>query len=161
MSRATIAIAAALAAACSVSAQNRIPQYGYKVIHSYPHDRLAFTEGLFYLDGFLYESTGLKGASSIRKVKLETGEVVQQCDLPDSYFGEGIVNWKGRLIQLTWQAQTGFVRNLKTFRVMSTFYYPGEGWALTQDGKRIIMDDGTSELRSGIRIRWLRPGASR
>lgn len=147
MSQAGILIAAVLAAACVVSAQNRIPQYGYKVVHSYPHDRLAFTEGLFYLDGFLYESTGLKGASSIRKVKLETGEVMRQYDLPGSYFGEGIVNWKNRLIQLTWQTQIGFVHDLKNFKVISTFYYPGEGWALTQDGKRIIMDDGTAQIR--------------
>ncbi|MBV8811879.1 MAG: glutaminyl-peptide cyclotransferase [Acidobacteriaceae bacterium] len=128
-------------------AQTRTPEYGYKVIHSYPHDRLAFTEGLFYLDGFLYESTGLKGASSIRKVKLETGEIVQNYDLPPNYFGEGIINWNDQLIQLTWQSQIGFVHDLKTLRVMSTFYYPGEGWALTQDGKRIIMDDGTPQLR--------------
>ncbi len=116
-------------------------------MHTYPHDRLAFTEGLFYLDGFLYESTGLKGASSIRKVRLETGDIVQQYDLPGSYFGEGIVNWKNQLIQLTWQTQIGFVHDLKTFKVKSTFYYPGEGWALTQDGKRIIMDDGTPQIR--------------
>ncbi len=140
-------IAAISVAARLVSAQTSTPEYGYRVVHSYPHDPLAFTEGLFYLDGFLYESTGLKGASSIRKVKIETGEVVQKYDLPANYFGEGIIIWKDRMIQLTWQSQIGFIHDLKTFRVTSTFYYPGEGWALTQDGKRIIMDDGTPQLR--------------
>jgi glutamine cyclotransferase len=131
----------------SLAAQKRVSEYGFRVVKSYPHDRLAFTEGLFYLNGFLYESTGLQGASSIRKVRLETGEIVQRYDLPNRYFGEGIVNWKNRLIQLTWQTQVGFIHDLKTLKVTSSFSYPGEGWALTQDGKRIIMDDGTSQIR--------------
>ncbi len=117
------------------------------MVHAYPHDRFAFTEGLFYLDGFLYESTGLEGESSVRKVKLETGEVVQKHDVPSQYFGEGIVNWQGRLIQLTYKTQIGFVYNFGTFGVERQFAYPGEGWALTQDGKRIIMSDGTSYIR--------------
>jgi glutaminyl-peptide cyclotransferase len=117
------------------------------VVHAYPHDAGAFTEGLFYLDGFLYEGTGLAGRSSIRKVKLETGEIVQKRDIPEPYFGEGIIHWKDRLIELTYQAEAGFIYDLSTFAPKGGFKYPGEGWALTQDGKRIIMSDGTPELR--------------
>jgi glutamine cyclotransferase len=124
-----------------------VPVYGYEVVHAYPHDRTAFTQGLLYLDGFLYEGTGLNGKSSLRKVKLETGEVVQQRPLPDEYFGEGITDWKNQLIELTWQAQTGFIYNLATFEFIRTFKYPGEGWGLTHDGSRLIMSDGTSTLR--------------
>ena len=124
-----------------------VPVYGYEIIHTYPHDPQAFTEGLFYLNGFLYESTGLEGHSSIRKEKLETGEVVQKVDVPPEYFGEGIVNWKTRLFSITWKTQVGFIYDLATLKVRSRFSYPGEGWALTQDGKRLIMSDGTPELR--------------
>jgi glutamine cyclotransferase len=140
-------LAAALATcACGPASQTDVPEYGYEVAHTYPHDPTAFTEGLFYLDGFLYESTGMEGQSSIRKVRLETGEVIQRRDLP-GYFGEGIVNWKDRLIELTYRAQVGFVYDLAGFGLQRRFEYPGEGWALTQDGKRIIMSDGTPEIR--------------
>lgn len=124
-----------------------IPIYSYQVVHTYPHDRAAFTQGLVYLDGFLYEGTGLNGKSSLRKVKLETGEVVQQRPLPDQYFGEGITGWKNQLVQLTWQAQTGFVYDRATFEFKKTFRYSGEGWGLTHDDSRLIMSDGTSTLR--------------
>lgn len=124
-----------------------IPTYGFQVVHTYPHDRAAFTQGLVYLDGFLYEGTGLNGKSWLRKVKLETGEVVQQRPLPDQYFGEGITDWNNQLLQLTWQAQTGFVYDRASFDFKRTFRYPGEGWGLTHDGTRIIMSDGTSTLR--------------
>src|SRR5215472_5976711 len=115
-----------------------VPVYGYEVVHTYPHDTQAFTEGLFYLNGFLYESTGLEHHSTIRKVVLETGQVVQQVSVPPEYFGEGIVNWKQRLVSLTWKTQVGFVYDLATFKVQRRFAYSGEGWALTQDGKRLI-----------------------
>lgn len=128
-----------------------IPVYRYQVVHVYPHDPNAFTEGLFYLDGFLYESTGLFGRSSIRKVRLTTGEVLQEKDLPPEYFGEGIVAWGSRLIGLTWKNQVGFVYNLKTFHLEKRFEYVGEGWALTRNDKAIIMSDGTDALR------WLNP----
>ena len=135
-------------AACGPSTEARaIPEYSYAVVHTYPHDPLAFTEGLFYLDGFLYESTGINDQSSVRKVRLETGEVIEKHDVPGQYFGEGIVNWKDRLVQLTWTTQVGFIYDLRSFAPRSQFAYPGEGWALTQDGKRIIMSDGTCELR--------------
>lgn len=127
--------------------QQSIPEYGFEVIHTYPHDSQAFTEGLFYLDGFLYEGTGLRGHSSIRKVKLETGEIVQNQDLSEPYFGEGIVAWKNQLLQLTYTTHVGFVYDLGKFTLLKTFQYPGEGWSLTHDGKRIIMDDGTPEIR--------------
>ncbi len=145
----TIFIAVILAAcSCGPASQaDGISEYGYEVVHAYPHDPDAFTQGLLYMNGFLYEGTGLPGKSSIRKVKLETGEVLQRHDLPDPYFGEGIVNWKNRLLELTWQAQTGFIYDLATFAPKGEFKYPGEGWGLTQDGERIIMSDGTSELR--------------
>ena len=140
----TIAIATY---ACAPVSQAGVPEYTFEVVHSYPHDRTAFTEGLFYLDGFLYESTGIEGASSVRKVRLETGEVVQRHDLPSAYFGEGIIQWKDRLIQLTYKTEVGFVYNLSTFETERRFEYPGEGWAMTQDGKNIFMSDGTAQIR--------------
>jgi glutaminyl-peptide cyclotransferase len=127
--------------------QATVPVYYYELVKTYPHDTGAFTEGLFYLNGFLYESTGLEGQSSIRKVRLETGEVVQKVVVPPQYFGEGIVNWKNHLISLTWKNQVGFVHDLSTLKTQRQFAYQGEGWALTQDGKRLIMSDGTPELR--------------
>jgi hypothetical protein len=142
-------VAAALAiAACGPSTQARsIPEYGYEVVHTYHHDPLAFTQGLFYLDGYLYEGTGLEEQSSIRKVKLETGEVVEKRDVPGEYFGEGIVNWRDRLLEITWTTHVGFIYDLLSFAPKGQFEYPGEGWGLTQDGKRIIMSDGSPELR--------------
>jgi len=141
-----IALACVAAAAPTPSADEPV-EYGYKIVRAYAHDPKAFTQGLFYRDGFLYESTGLNGQSSIRKVKIETGEVVQRRALASTYFGEGIVNWKGRLIALTYTSQVGFVFDLATFEPLQQFAYPGEGWGLTHDGKRIIMSDGSAELR--------------
>jgi len=141
------ALVLALSALAAVPAGAGTPVYGYTVAHTYPHDPAAFTEGLFYLNGFLYESTGLEGKSDIRKVQLATGKVVQRRPLDPKYFGEGIVAWKGRLAQLTWQSQIGFTYDLATFKPRSSFHYPGEGWALTRDDRRIIMSDGTPQLR--------------
>jgi glutaminyl-peptide cyclotransferase len=124
-----------------------IPLYGVKVVHAYPHDRGAFTEGLFYLDGWLYESTGQGVRPAVRKVELATGKVALGRDIAPVFFGEGIVAWKGRLIQLTWQNHIGFIYDLKTFAPLGSFTFPGEGWALTTDGRRIIMSDGTPQLR--------------
>jgi len=124
-----------------------VPVYGFEVVHVYPHDIHAFTEGLFYLNGYLYESTGLEGQSSIRKVKLETGEVVKRVEVASKYFGEGIVNWQNHLISLTWKSQVGFVYDLTSFTRQREFHYAGEGWALTQDGTHLIMSDGTPQLR--------------
>src|SRR5450631_2633397 len=123
--------------ACATAPQAATPIYDVEVVHTYPHDASAFTEGLFYLDGYLYESTGLEEHSTIRKVRLETGEVVQKLDIPAQYFGEGIVNWRGHLISLTWKSQLGFVFDLATFKLLKQFQYEGEGWALTQNDKQI------------------------
>jgi glutaminyl-peptide cyclotransferase len=135
----------AIASAKSVSAA--VPVYSYAVVKTFPHDPDAFTEGLFYLDGFLYESTGIEGKSSVRKIRLADGKVVRQRALASKYFGEGIIAWKGRLMELTWKAGVGFTYDLSTFKPRSQFHYAGEGWALTQDGAHIIMSDGTSRLR--------------
>ena len=131
---------------CGAGAEN-VAEYGCEVVRTYPHDRGAFTEGLFFLNGDLYESTGEHGESNIRKVRLETGEVLQQRDLPAQYFGEGIVPWGDKLIQLEYKSGTGFVYDLATFAMLREFRYPPEGWALTTDGKRLLMDDGTDEIR--------------
>jgi glutaminyl-peptide cyclotransferase len=139
--------AAAAASEPAAASKAAIPVYGYQVVHAYPHDPGAFTEGLFYKDGFLYESTGLQGRSSVRKVRLESGEVVQKGDLPRDLFGEGICEWGGRIIGLTWQTNVGFVLDFKTFDLQHTFQYPGEGWGLTHDDHELVMSDGTPELR--------------
>ena len=123
------------------------PVYGYRVVRSYPHDPKAFTQGLQYVDGFLYEGTGLNGRSSIRKVTLETGEVVQRRDVARAYFGEGITVWNTDLIQLTWESHVAFVYDKETFAPRRTFTYAGEGWGLTHDGTSLIMSDGTDQLR--------------
>lgn len=123
------------------------PRYGYRIVRVFPHDREAFTQGLEYRGGFLYESTGLRGRSTVRKVQLDTGEVLQQIHLSPSLFGEGITILNNRIIQLTWQAHIGFVYDLLFLRQLRTFQYQGEGWGLTNDGKRIYMSDGTSEIR--------------
>ena len=124
-----------------------VPGYGYTVVRSFPHDREAFTQGLIYKNGFFYEGTGLFGRSGIRKVKLESGEVVQAKPLGAQYFGEGITDWNGSLVQITWQSEIGFVYDLNTFEQKKTWSYRGEGWGLTHDGTRIIMSDGSSALR--------------
>jgi len=122
-------------------------EYTYEIVRAFPHDPAAFTQGLAYRDGFLYEGTGLKGRSSVRKVRLETGEIVQRVDLAPEFFGEGITLVKDKIIQLTWQSETGFVYDRKTFRRVRQFSYSGEGWGLATNGPQIFMSDGTSEIR--------------
>ncbi|HUP03121.1 MAG TPA: glutaminyl-peptide cyclotransferase [Bryobacteraceae bacterium] len=141
----SLILAAAACGSTSLTAQPA--DYTYQVVHVYPHDPMAFTQGLVYLDGFLYEGTGIEGQSSVRKVRLETGEVLQRHDIPEDYFGEGIVNWRDELLELTWTTHIGFVYGLSDFHLIHDFHYPGEGWGLTQDGKRIIMSDGSAQLR--------------
>ena len=119
---------------------------GYRILRTYPHDPHAFTQGLIYLDGYLYESTGLNGRSTLRKEDLETGRVLKEVSLPSQYFGEGLTNWGSTLIQLTWQSHVGFVYDRASFRVLRTFHYPREGWGLTQDGKHLILSDGSDTL---------------
>ncbi len=139
-------LAAALPGAASASPA-AIPIYDYRIVHVYPHDPNAFTQGLLFRDGFLYESTGLHGHSSIRKVELETGRVLQQRNLPEQYFGEGLTDWQGHLYGITWQTQVGFVFDLTTFELQRQFSYPGEGWGLTHDDQSLIMSDGSNVLR--------------
>jgi glutaminyl-peptide cyclotransferase len=129
------------------AAQKATPVYRFTVVKTYPHDPDAFTQGLVYRDGFLYESTGRNGFSSLRKVQLETGKVLQQVTVDDEYFAEGLVDWKGRLLQLTYTTNIGFIYDLATFARQGTFDYEGEGWGLTHDGSQLIMSDGTSRLR--------------
>jgi glutamine cyclotransferase len=123
------------------------PVVGYSVQHTYPHDPGAFTQGLEYWRGYLYESTGLNGRSSIRKVELSTGKILRQRAVPSAHFGEGITLWKSALIELTWQSQVAFVYDRDTFEPRGMFSYTGEGWGLTHDAKDLIMSDGTAELR--------------
>jgi len=120
--------------------------YTYEIINTYPHDRSAFTQGLVFTDAILYEGTGLKGQSTLRKVELDTGQVLQRYDLPDQFFGEGITIFNERLIQLTYQARLGFVYDKDSFAPNGEFTYPTEGWGLTHDGQRLIMSDGTANL---------------
>jgi glutaminyl-peptide cyclotransferase len=124
-----------------------LPTYGYQVVRSYPHDRGAFTQGLIVRNGFFYEGTGMNGRSGLRKVKIETGEVLQSKPLGAEYFGEGITDWKGSLIQITWRSEIGFVYDMNTFEQTKTWAYKGEGWGLTHDDTRVIMSDGTAALR--------------
>jgi glutamine cyclotransferase len=125
----------------------RPPEYTFKIVRAFPHDANAFTQGLAYRDGFLYEGTGLQGRSSLRKVNLETGKVVREIDLAPEFFGEGITLLKNEVLQLTWQSQIGFVYRLSDFHLLRRFSYPGEGWGLTTDGHDIFMSDGTPEIR--------------
>ena len=119
-----------------------MPTYGYKVVNTFPHDKTAFTQGLIYRDGVLYESTGLNGSSTLRKVELTTGKVLQQSKVDAKYFAEGLTDWNGSLLQLTWRDGLGFVYDRATFAFTQTFRYYGEGWGLTHDDKRLILSDG-------------------
>ena len=119
----------------------------YKIVATYPHDRNAFTQGLVIADGVLYEGTGLNGRSSLRRVDLASGAVLQSVPLDQQYFGEGITTWNDQIIQLTWQSQQGFVYDKATFERLKTFNYPGEGWGLTHDDHSLIMSDGTPAIR--------------
>jgi glutamine cyclotransferase len=118
----------------------------YEIVNTYPHDREAFTQGLVYENGILYEGTGLKRHSQLRKVELQTGKVLQKYELPDEYFGEGITIFGDRIIQLTYQSNVGFVYDKETFELLGEFHYPTEGWGITHNGKHLIMSDGTPML---------------
>lgn len=120
---------------------------GFEVLHSWPHDPMAFTQGLVYRAGTLYESTGGNGESSLREVELETGRVLRQHDLSEEYFGEGLALLGGKLYQLTWRSHVGFIYDAATFQPLGQFSYVGEGWGLTDNGTSLILSDGTSTLR--------------
>ncbi len=121
-------------------------QYTYSIINTYPHDHNAFTQGLVFADGIFYEGTGLRGQSSLRKVAVESGEVLHGIALPPEFFGEGIVIWQDKIVQLTWQARVGFVYDKESFNLLQQFNYLTEGWGITHDGERLIMSDGTEKL---------------
>ena len=146
--------AAALAAVllAAIAARQSAPSGGaptwrHEVLQSFPHDPRAFTQGLLFRDGFLYESTGRNGESSLRKVELETGKVVQRLGVGRQYFAEGLAAWGNQLLQLTWDTNIGFVYDRATFKQVRTFTYRGEGWGLADDGSRLVMSDGTPTLR--------------
>jgi len=123
------------------------PVYGYEVVNKYPHDPEAFTQGLIYRDGYFYESTGLEGQSSLRKVEVETGRTVRLHDVPRPHFAEGLTDWGFKLVQVTFTSRTGFTYDIETFAERSTFSYMGQGWGLTHDEKQLIMSDGSASLR--------------
>jgi len=135
-----------LAAAFALSAAET-PRYTARIVKTFPHDTGAFTQGLEFHAGGLYESTGMVGTSGIRKVVLETGKVLKQLRVGPPFFGEGITIIDGQLIQLTWQHQTGFVYKFPELTFVKQFSYPGEGWGLTNDGKQIYMSDGSAQIR--------------
>lgn len=134
----------ALAAMC---AQPAPPVYGFQVVKAYPHDSSAFTQGLLFHDGYLYEGTGVEGLSSLRKVDLATGNVVKKYRLANDVFGEGITLHDGRIYQISWRNGIAFVYDLATFKLLRKHSYTGEGWGLATDGKRLILSDGTARLR--------------
>jgi glutaminyl-peptide cyclotransferase len=122
------------------------PVRSYKIVNVYPHDPKAYTQGLVWHEGFLYESTGLYGESTLRRVELETGRVVQIQKLEAKYFAEGLALWRDRLIQLTWREHVAFLYDLESFEKQGEFHYDSEGWGLTHDGTRLILSDGTAVL---------------
>jgi glutamine cyclotransferase len=144
---AVVAIAAGVEGRAPQRSRSAAAAYGYRVVASYHHDSNAFTQGLVYRGGVLYESTGLRGRSSLRKVELATGRVLQQRAVAPAYFAEGLTDWHDRLIQLTWQSNVAFAYDLATFAPLRTFSYEGEGWGLTHDATHLIMSDGSAELR--------------
>jgi glutaminyl-peptide cyclotransferase len=123
------------------------PVYTYQVINTWPHDAEAYTQGLVFHDGLLFESTGLRGASSLRRVELKTGKVKKKLEVAHEYFAEGMTIFQNKIFQLTWQAQKGFVYDLKKFKQEGEFAYEGEGWGLTHDDHSLILSDGTNKIR--------------
>jgi len=130
----------------SPSESSSTPVFTYKIINTYPHDHQAFTQGLVFNEGLMYEGTGLKGRSTLRSIKLETGEVLKIRKLLEEFFGEGITVYGDKIIQLTWQSHIGFIYHKDSFKLLKTFQYPTEGWGITHDGKQLIMSDGSANL---------------
>jgi glutaminyl-peptide cyclotransferase len=147
-----VSVAAATALlACSTAGiatqRQPAPVHGFKVVATFPHDPAAFTQGLVFADGELFESTGLQGESSLRRVELKTGRVLQEIKVADEYFAEGLALVGDALVQLTWQSKLGFVYDRKTFARRRTFTYPTEGWGIAYDGaSRLVMSDGSARL---------------
>jgi len=154
--RSVLILSVAVGASCLVSsgspellAQERATVATFRVVKSYPHDPAAYTQGLIYLDGFLFESTGRYGESTLRRVgvELETGRIIQQHPVHPAYFAEGLAEWNGQLVQLTWRSNVAFVYDLASFSLRRTLKYTGEGWGLTRDQSVFILSDGTAQLR--------------
>lgn len=120
--------------------------YTYEIVNIYPHDRNAFTQGLIFENGFLYEGTGLYGQSTLRRVELETGEILQYHAISNQFFGEGITIFEDKIIQLTWRSNKGFVYDEHSFNLLQEFDYTTEGWGITHDGNRLVISDGTATL---------------
>lgn len=137
----------ALVFSMSVSAQDPVPRYGYSVLNRYPHNINAFTQGLFFHDGFLYEGTGKNGLSTLSKLNLETGEDLQSISLSRRYFGEGIELVDDKIFQLTWRSHMVFVYDKDSFEQIASHYNPSEGWGLAYDGEQLILSDGSATLR--------------
>jgi glutamine cyclotransferase len=124
-----------------------IVNYTYEIVNTFPHDSKAFTQGLLFMNGKFYESTGLYGSSSLRQVDPATGKVLRFTPLSNLYFAEGLAELDGKLYQLTWKEGKAFVYDEKTFASQGQFAYEGEGWGLTTDGHWLILSDGTSDIR--------------
>jgi glutaminyl-peptide cyclotransferase len=126
---------------------DQVPVYGYEVVNTYPHDPGAFTQGLVFSDGALLESTGLERHSTLRRVELQTGKVLQKVDVPPYFFAEGMTLYGGKVYQLTWKGEKGFVYDPQTLQKTGEFPYEGEGWGLTHDADSLILSDGSEQIR--------------
>ena len=136
-----------LALVCAVALRGAAPEYRLQVVRTYPHDPQAFTQGFEYHDGKFYEGTGLEGRSSVRVEDLATGKLLRQVNISKNLFGEGITVLRGRIFEVTWQSQVGFIYNKQDLKLITELHYPGEGWGLANDGKNIYLSDGTSFIR--------------
>ena len=142
-----LALAVVSAAQSSPDRTAHPPEYTFEVVNRFPHDATAFTQGFAYYGGYFYEGTGRNGKSSLRQVRVESGEVVRKVDLPQEFFGEGITVLGDRIFQLTWLSHTGFVYDSKTFQKLRSFQYEGEGWGLATDGHDLFLSNGSSEIK--------------
>lgn len=133
--------------AANQPAANTNAKAGYQIVNVFPHDANAYTQGLLFMDGVLLESTGRAGQSSLRRVELQTGKVLNQVNVPRPYFAEGLALLNGKLFQLTWQHGVGFIYDAATFEKLGEFKYSGEGWGLTTDGSSLILTDGSHRIR--------------
>lgn len=127
------------------TAEAEVKHYTYEIVNTFPHDREAFTQGFAFQDGYIYEGTGKRGKSSLQKVEVESGKVLNKRKLPAKYFGEGITIHEEKIYQLTWKKETGFIYDME-FNLLDKFHYQGEGWGLASDGSRLIMSNGSSKL---------------
>lgn len=134
-------------ATAAPSAVAESPSYGFEIVNTYPHDQGAYTQGLIFHDGYLLESTGQNGRSSLRKVELKTGAVLKKVDVAAQYFAEGMTLFKGKIYQLTWTTHKGFIYDPESFALLGEFYFDGEGWGLTHDNENLILSDGTHQIR--------------